>query len=112
MFELDVSDADFGPIVKKLRALICYLRKSTAANDTLQKYALEDAGSRLALILDVQTRWSSLQEMLERAVVLKKAIKKTAIDHKIPQEKLLTDSEFKVTYLSALYLQVSYVPFS
>lgn len=94
--EAEVTAEEFGPIVKKLRALICHVRKSTAVNDTLQKYAFEETGSPLTLILDVKTRWSSLQEMLDRAVVLKKAIQKTAIDHKIAQNKVLTDSEFQV----------------
>ena len=95
--EVEVSDEDFGPVIKKLRAFITFMRKSTAANDTLQKYAEEECGSKKTLILDAQTRRSSLQEMLQRAVELQNAIKKTAIDHKISAEKLPTDAEFKVS---------------
>lgn len=95
--EAEITDQLFGPIVKKLRAFVTYIRKSTLASDTFEKHAVEQDGKKLKLILDVKTRWSSLQDMLERAIVLKSAIKKTAVDLNIAEEKEIKDPEFKVT---------------
>jgi hypothetical protein len=86
----------FKPTIKtvmgNVRKDVKKFRKSSKQNETLQKYVAEEHGTELKLILDVKTRWNSLQSMLTRYVKLRSCIKKTFID--CGAQSAVSDDEF------------------
>ncbi|CAH0403229.1 unnamed protein product [Chilo suppressalis] len=71
----------YNELLKKVRKVVKTFRKSPTKDDMfLQKYVKEEKGKELSLILDCQTRWSSLFVMLERFYNLKNCIDKVLID--------------------------------
>ena len=86
-------DTEIHPIISKIRKIIKIFRKSPVKNDALQTYVKQsNSGKSLKLILDIKTRWNSLQSMLERYMKLRKDIDKTLIDFG-KQNLILNDSE-------------------
>ena len=65
----------------------------------LQKYVLLEQNKELSLALDCKTRWSSMYEMIERFMSLKKCISKAlldlAVEHDISAAEILFLKELK-----------------
>jgi hypothetical protein len=70
---------DISEVVKMVRKLVTYFRRSPVRNDYLQKFVKEDCGKEMMLISDNKTRWNSLLAMLERFFLLNKSIQKTLV---------------------------------
>ena len=70
-------------------------------NEVLQKYVLLEQNKELSLVLDCKTRWSSMYEMVERFICLKKCILKSLLDlsieHGISTTEFLFLNELKCT---------------
>ena len=81
-------------VLKKVRKVVKVFRKSTAKNDiqNLQKYVMQEHEKELSLILDCKTRWSSMFQMIERFILLKKCIFKALLDLSIAHD--ITQAEF------------------
>jgi hypothetical protein len=80
-------------LIKKVRKVVKIFKNSPTKNDIyLQKYILEEHGKNLKLILDCQTRWNSLLDMLERFYSLRLCIRKALLD--IASEICFTDEEW------------------
>lgn len=80
--EVQITHSLIRPLIDKARKTVRKFRKAPLHNEALQKYVQADFGKELHLILDCKTRWSSLQAMLERFVMLKNCIRKSLIDLK------------------------------
>ena len=63
-------------------------------NEVLQKYVLLEQNKRLSLVLDWKTRWSSMYEMVERFICLKKCIMKALLDLSIEHGISTTEFSF------------------
>ena len=70
-----------------------FFRRSPLKNENLQKYVKEEIGHELQLILDVKTRWNSLENMLVRFLKLRIPICKALIDQKV--KSLISDEDFQ-----------------
>lgn len=70
------------------------LKNSPTRNDALQKHVHDDFGKELPLLLDIKTRWSSLDTMLERFYLLRNTVRKAVIDLKLQTTVAVTDEEF------------------
>ena len=85
--------------LKKVRKVIKVFRKSTVKNEVLQKHVMQEHEKELSLILDCNTRWSSVFQMIERFILLKKCIFKALLDlliaHDKTQAKILFLDEMK-----------------
>jgi len=73
----DLAEATVKDLVKKVRELATFFKRSPASNEILQKYVVEKLGSELTLIVDCKTRWSSLHSMLVRFVKICDCIENT-----------------------------------
>ncbi|CAB3232008.1 unnamed protein product [Arctia plantaginis] len=71
---------DINNVMTETRSIIRFFRKSPLKSITLQKHVVAEFGVELVLLLDVRTRWNSMLTMIERFLLLKKAIKKALID--------------------------------
>ena len=67
-------------VISKVRRIVRLFRRSPVKNSILQKYAREENGKELTLLLDCKTRWNSLLAMIQRFTSLKKPISKALID--------------------------------
>ena len=75
-FSLEVEDSDIKEILRNLRNLVKFFRKSAVRNSILQRYVQEKESKTLFLLLDCKTRWNSLIPMIERLIRIKDCIKK------------------------------------
>lgn len=79
--EIHESGLIFQDIIKKVRKVVKMFKKSPVKNDeVLQKHVLSDFKREYTLLLDVQTRWSSMAIMISRFLKLKGPITKSLID--------------------------------
>ncbi len=65
---------DVSVLIKKVRKIAKFFRRSPVKNDMLQREAKRQLGKELALILDSKTRWNSMLAMLKRFLELKDVI--------------------------------------
>ena len=63
-------------------------------NGVLQKYVLLEQNKELSLVLDCKTRWSSMYEMIERFILLKKCISKALLDLSIEDDMSAAEFSF------------------
>jgi DNA gyrase/topoisomerase IV subunit A len=63
-----------------VRKIVCLFCRSPVKNDLFQKYAMQDLGKELTVIVDCKTRWSSLLAMLNRFLVMRGVVQKNLID--------------------------------
>ena len=68
------------------------ISEKSRENEILQKYVLLKQKKELSLDLDCKTRWSSMYEMVERFICLKKCISKALLDLSI--EHGISTTEF------------------
>jgi hypothetical protein len=59
------------------RKTVKFFKNSSVRKDLLEKHVIREFGKKLNLKLDVRTRWSSLQKMIERFLQLEEPIKNT-----------------------------------
>jgi hypothetical protein len=90
--EAAVLTPNIDDVVKRVRKIVCMFRRSPVKNDTLQKYAKQDLGKELTLLLDSKTRWSSLLTMLKRFLKMKGIVPKALIDYQ-QSSLFLSDGE-------------------
>ena len=86
-FTLEMED-----VLKKVRKVFKVFRKSTMKNEVLEKYVMQEHEKELSLILDCKTPWSSMFQMIERFILLKKCIFKAFLYLSIAQD--LTQAKF------------------
>ena len=79
-------------VFKKVRKVVKVFQKSTVKNEVLQKYVMQEHEKELPLILDRKTRLSSMFQMIERFIFLKKCIFKALLDLSIAHD--ITQAEF------------------
>ena len=96
-------------VLKKVRKVVKIFRRSPEKNKVWQKYVLLEQNKELSLVLVCKTRWSSIYEMIERFVCLKKCIWKALLDlsveHDISTAEFLCLNELKCA-LEAIKLAV------
>ena len=90
--KVPVFNLEIENVRKKVRKVVKILRKSPVKNEVLQKYVLLEQNKELSLVLDCKTRWSSMYEMVERFICLKKCISKALLDLSI--ENSISTTEF------------------
>ena len=77
------------------------ISEKSRENEVLQKYVLLKQNKELSFVLDCKTRWSSIYEMVERFVCLKKCISKAllnlSIEHGISTTEFLFLNDLKCT---------------
>ena len=56
------------------------ISEKSRENEVLKKYVLLKQNKELSFVLDCKTRWSSIYEMVERFVCLKKCISKALLN--------------------------------
>ena len=78
--EVPAFNVEIENILKKVRKVIKIFRRSPMKSKLLQKYVLLEQNKELSLVLDCKTRWSSMYEMIERFICLKKCISKALLD--------------------------------
>ena len=83
---------EIGDVLKKVRKVVKVFRKSTVKNEVLQKYVMQEHEKELSLILYCKNRWSSMFQMIERFILLKKCIFKALLDLSIAHD--ITQAEF------------------
>ena len=98
---LDLRE-DIGAVVKKVRCVVRYFRKSPKRNEVLQKYVLEERNQELSVVIDCKTRWNSLQGMIQRYFQLRIPISKALIDLRLPHDITNSDCELLEDLLAAL----------
>jgi hypothetical protein len=62
--------ADINDILKMVRKIVVFFKRSPVKNSILQKYIKENHGRELTLILDCRTRWNSTEQMVERFLLV------------------------------------------
>ncbi|CAG4946918.1 unnamed protein product [Parnassius apollo] len=71
---------EYAEVVKKVRKVVKLFKNSPTKNDLLETYMTKDMGKNIALLLDCQTRWSSLCEMITIFNKIRSCVPKTLID--------------------------------
>jgi hypothetical protein len=72
---------DLNTVIKKIREIIKYFRRSPVKNDSLEKYIADEfGGTGMSLILDCRTRWNSLFLMIQRYIKVQKHVSKALLD--------------------------------
>lgn len=78
--------ADYGITISKIRDIVSMFHRSPTKNDVLQTHVVKEFGHELQLVKDVETRWSSLCDMLQRFYKLFNCIKNALTELKKPFE--------------------------
>lgn len=89
---IDLND-DIKHIIKSVRKDVKRFRKRCKENEKLQEYVKKEHEKPLNLLLDVKTRWNSLEAMTARYVKLRGCLKKAFIDLK--ERSNVSDTEFQ-----------------
>ena len=84
--------SDLAGIIKKVREVVRFFRKSPVRNDALQKEIKKEIGKELQLKLDCHTRWNSLYTMIETILKVKKSVIQTLAD--LNNDFIITDQDF------------------
>ena len=97
--EVPVFNLEIENVLKKVQKVVKIFWKSPVKNKVLQKYVLLEQNKRLSLVLDCKTCWSSMYEMVERFICLKKckmkALLDLSIEHGISTTEFLFLNELK-----------------
>jgi hypothetical protein len=88
------SKSNIAAVIKKVRSLVNLFRRSPAKSDVLQKYVLLEHGKELTLLRDSKTRWNSMMAMIERFLLLRKAVGKALVD--LGKNMDLSEDEFEL----------------
>jgi hypothetical protein len=103
-------DENFRELIQKVRKVVCFFKHFLIKNDdVLQHYVKAEHDTQLSLILDCETRWSSMFAMLERFLKLQGPIRKALIDLKstiVLSEREFTQIENPVRALEIVKLTV------
>ena len=78
--EVPVFNVEIGNVLQKVRKVVKAFQRSPVKKEVLQKYVLLEQNKELSVILDCKTRLSSMYEMIERFICLKKCISKALLD--------------------------------
>lgn len=70
------QDKNIKELIKKIRIVVVYFKRSAMRKTILQNYVEIEDGIQLSLLLDCKTWWNSLLTKLERFNLLKPAFKK------------------------------------
>ena len=92
--EVPVFNLEIENVLKKVRKVVKIFRKGPVKNEVLQKYVLLEQNKELSLVLDRKTRWSSMYEMVEGLICLKKCISKALLDLLIEHGICTTEFSF------------------
>ena len=92
--KVPVFNLEIENLLKKVRKVMKIFRKSPVKNEALQKYVLLEQNKELSLVLDCKIRWSSMNEMVERFIYLKKCISKALLDLSIEHSISTTEFSF------------------
>ena len=92
--EVPFFNLEIENVLKKVRKVVKIFRKSPVKNEVLQKYVLLEQNKELSLVLDCKTRWSSMYEMVEGFICLKKCISKALLDLSIEHGISITEFLF------------------
>ena len=92
--EIPDCNVEIENVLKKVRKVVKIFRKSPVKNGVLQKYVLLEQNKELSLVLDCKTRWSSMYEMIERFILLKKCISKALLDLSIEDDMSAAEFSF------------------
>ena len=79
--------------VEKVRKIVQKIRKSAVKSDFLRAKCEESGEKFTSLILDCQTRWNSLADMLGRYIKLQDVVKCVLEEYDYPQQQQLTRRE-------------------
>ncbi|CAG4968127.1 unnamed protein product [Parnassius apollo] len=71
---------EYAEVVKKVRKVVKLFKNTPTKNDLPQTYMTKDMGKNIALLLDCQTRWLSLCEMITIFNKIRSCVSKTLID--------------------------------
>lgn len=81
-FPTGFLNVKLGKCIKKVKKVVKIFRRSPLKNDTiLQPHVFADHKKNINLILDSETRWNSLVDMLERFLLLESSVKKALVDY-------------------------------
>lgn len=82
--QIGFKNSELGACIKKVREAVKIFKKSPLKNDTiLQPYIrAQNNNKNLNLVLDCQTRWNSLADMIERFLYLENSVRKALVDVK------------------------------
>jgi len=69
-----ISKPQIRDVLDRIRKIVKLFRKSPTKNSILQKYVYEKHGKEMKLILDVKTRWNSMDTMLMRFIQIRECI--------------------------------------
>lgn len=78
--EFPIVSENYKSSISQIRRICKFFRKSPVRNSILQNYVKQKKGKEISLILDCQTRWNSLEIMIERFITLKECILLTLND--------------------------------
>ena len=84
--------SELAGIIKKVREVVRFFRKSPVRSDALQKEIKKEIGKELQLKLDWRTRWNSLYPMIETILKVKKSVIQTLAD--LNNGFIITDQDF------------------
>ena len=91
--EVLVFNLEIENVLKKVRKVVEIFRRSPVKGKVSQKYELLEQNKELSLVLNCKTCWSSMYEMIERLICLKKCISKAlfnlSIEHNISRAEFL-----------------------
>ena len=78
--EIPTFNPRIEDVLKKVRKVVKLFRKITVKNEVLQKNVVAEQKKELSLVLECKTRWSSMFEMIDRFLLLKRCIIKALLD--------------------------------
>ena len=86
--------SDLAGIIKNVREVVRFFRKSPVRNDPLQKEIKKEIGKELQLKLGCRARWNSLYTMIETILKVKKSVIQTLAD--LNNDFVITDQDFDI----------------
>ena len=78
--EFPMLSDNYKQSISQIRKICKFFRKSPVRDSIFQNYVKQEKGKELSLILDCQTRWNSLEAMIERFITLKDCVVLTLKD--------------------------------
>lgn len=95
----EFKHSDISNVIKKVRKVVTYFRKSPVRNDKLIECTKANDSTPKKLILDSRTRWNSLNHMLTRFFELKESIDLALlILDKNDESKIMSEDEYQLIH--------------